>query len=86
MGINRLVLRKDVAIGECTTGRKTLFAHVKMLVIVLMVVLSDYALVTADYAVKVPEGLNPAQASSITCAELQHIKPLKKLKLNLVNE
>ena len=47
--------------------------------------MSDYALVTADYAVKVPEGLNPAQASSITCAELQPIKLLKKLKLNLVN-
>ena len=30
--------------------------------------MSDYALVTADYAVKVPDGLNPAQASSITCA------------------
>ncbi|CAD0137425.1 conserved protein of unknown function [Streptococcus thermophilus] len=48
--------------------------------------MSDYALVTADYTVKVPDGLNPAQASSITLVrELQLIKPLKRLKLNLVN-
>ena len=43
----------------------------------------DYALVTADYVVKVPEGLN--QAHLLLVRELQLIKPLKRLKLNLVN-
>ena len=35
-----------------------------------------------DYAVKVPDGLDPAQASSITCAGVQPIKLLKRPKLN----
>ncbi len=43
----------------------------------------DYALVTADYVVKVPEGLN--QAHLLLVRELQHIRLLKKPKLNLVN-
>jgi len=30
--------------------------------------MAEQCIVTADYAVKVPEGLDPAQASSITCA------------------
>lgn len=47
--------------------------------------MSDYALVTADYAVKVPDGLNPAQASSITCAGVTTYKAIKELKLNQVN-
>ena len=41
----------------------------------------DYALVTADYAVKVPEGLNPAQASSITCAGVTTYKAIKEAKV-----
>ena len=43
--------------------------------------MSDYALVTADYAVKVPEGLNPAQASSITCAGVITYKAIKEAKV-----
>ena len=43
--------------------------------------MSDYALVTADYAVKVPEGLNPAQASSITCAGVTTYKAIKEAKV-----
>ena len=39
------------------------------------------ALVTADYAVKVPEGLNPAQASSITCAGVTTYKAIKEAKV-----
>ena len=38
-------------------------------------------LVTADYAVKVPEGLNPAQASSITCAGVTTYKAIKEAKV-----
>ena len=39
--------------------------------------MSEYCLVTADYAVKVPEGLDPAQASSITCAGVTTYKAIK---------
>ena len=38
-------------------------------------------MVTADYAVKVPEGLNPAQASSITCAGVTTYKAIKEAKV-----
>lgn len=40
--------------------------------------MSDYAVVTADYAVKVPDGLDPAQASSITCAGVTTYKAIKE--------
>lgn len=43
--------------------------------------MSDYALVTVDYAVKVPDGLNPAQASSITCAGVTTYKAIKEAKV-----
>lgn len=35
----------------------------------------------SDYAVKVPEGLNPAQASSITCAGVTTYKIIKEAKV-----
>ena len=40
--------------------------------------MSEYAVVVADYAVKVPEGLDPAQASSVTCAGVTTYKALKE--------
>ena len=43
--------------------------------------MSDYALVTANYVVKVPDGLNPAQASSITCAGVTTYKAIKEAKV-----
>ena len=43
--------------------------------------MSEYALVTADYTVKVPDGLNPAQASSITCAGVTTYKAIKEAKV-----
>lgn len=43
--------------------------------------MSEYALVTADYAVKVPDGLNSAQASSITCAGVTTYKAIKEAKV-----
>ena len=47
--------------------------------------MAEQCIVTADYAVKVPEGLDPAQASSITCAGVTTYKLLKYQILNLVN-
>ena len=69
----------------CTTGRETLCRSVKNAGYNVDGGMSDYALVTADYAVKVPEGLNPLKPHLLLVLELQPIKPLKKLKLNLVN-
>ena len=60
----------------CTTGRETLCRSVKNAGYSVDGGMSDYALVTADYAVKVPEGLNPAQASSITCAGVTTYKAI----------
>ena len=64
----------------CTTGRETLCRSVKNAGYSVDGGMSDYALVTADYAVKVPEGLNPAQASSITCAGVTTYKAIKEAK------
>lgn len=44
--------------------------------------MAEQAIVTADYAVKVPENLNPVQASSITCRGVTRIKRLKYLLSN----
>ena len=48
--------------------------------------MAEQCIVTADYAVKVPEGLDPAQASSITCAGVTTYKAIKRSKkLNQAN-
>ena len=39
--------------------------------------MAEQCIVTADYAVKVPEGLDPVQASSITCAGVTTYKAIK---------
>ena len=65
----------------CTTGRETFCRSVKNASYSVDGGMSDYALVTADYAVKVPEGLNPAQASSITCAGVTTYKAIKEAKV-----
>lgn len=62
----------------CTTGRETLCREVKNAGYSVDGGMSEYAVVTADYAVKVPEGLDPAQASSITCAGVTTYKALKE--------
>lgn len=62
----------------CTTGRETLCRSVKNAGYSVDGGMSEYAVVTADYAVKVPEGLDPAQASSITCAGVTCYKALKE--------
>lgn len=62
----------------CTTGRETLCRSAKNAGYSVDGGMSEYAVVTADYAVKVPEGLNPAQASSITCAGVTTYKAIKE--------
>lgn len=43
--------------------------------------MATQCIVTADYAVKVPDGLDPAQASSITCAGVTTYAAIKAAKL-----
>ena len=62
----------------CTTGRETLCRSVKNAGYNVDGGMSEYAVVNADYAVKVPEGLDPAQASSITCAGVTTYKAIKE--------
>ncbi|MCS4488016.1 alcohol dehydrogenase AdhP [Streptococcus sciuri] len=62
----------------CTTGRETLCRSVKNAGYSVDGGMSEYAVVTAEYAVKVPEGLDPAQASSITCAGVTTYKAIKE--------
>lgn len=62
----------------CTTGRETLCRSVKNAGYNVDGGMSEYAVVTADYAVKVPEALDPAQASSITCAGVTTYKAIKE--------
>lgn len=61
----------------CTTGRETLCRKAKNAGYSVDGGMSEYCLVTANYAVKVPEGLDPAQASSITCAGVTTYKAIK---------
>ena len=51
-----------------------------MLVTLLMEEWLNNVSLLADYAVKVPEGLDPAQASSITCAGVTTYKAIKEAK------
>ena len=65
----------------CTTGRETLCRTVKNAGYSVDGGMAHQCIVTADYAVKVPEGLDPAQASSITCAGVTTYKAIKEGKL-----
>ena len=51
----------------CDTGRETLCRTVKNAGYSVDGAMATQCIVTADYAVKVPDGLDPAQASSVTC-------------------
>lgn len=62
----------------CTTGRETLCRSVKNAGYSVDGGMAQECIVTADYAVKVPEGLDPAQASSITCAGVTTYKAIKE--------
>lgn len=61
----------------CTTGRETLWRSVKNAGYTVDGGMATHCVVTADYAVKVPDGLDPAQASSITCAGVTTYKGIK---------
>ena len=65
----------------CTTGRETLCRAVKNAGYSVDGGMAEQCIVTADYAVKVPEGLDPAQASSITCAGVTCYKAIKEAHL-----
>ena len=65
----------------CTTGRETLCRTVKNADYSVDGGMAEQCIVTADYAVKVPEGLDPAQASSITCAGVTTYKAIKEAQL-----
>lgn len=65
----------------CTTGRETLCRTVKNAGYSVDGGMAEQCIVTADYAVKVPEGLDPAQASSITCAGVTTYKAIKEAPL-----
>ena len=65
----------------CTTGRETLCRTVKNAGYSVEGGMAEQCIVAADYAVKVPEGLDPAQASSITCAGVTTYKAIKEAQL-----
>ena len=62
----------------CTTGRETLCREVKNAGYTADGGMAQQCIVTADYAVKVPEGLDPMPASSITCAGVTTYKAIKE--------
>ena len=61
----------------CVTGNETLCRSVLNAGYTADGGMAEECIVTADYAVKVPEGLDPAQASSITCAGVTTYKAIK---------
>lgn len=61
----------------CVTGNETLCRDVLNAGYTVDGGMAEKCIVTADYAVKVPEGLDPAQASSITCAGVTTYKAIK---------
>lgn len=61
----------------CTTGRETLCRDVKNAGYTVDGAMAEQVIVTADYVVKVPENLDPAAASSITCAGVTTYKAVK---------
>ena len=61
----------------CVTGRETFCRSVLNAGYTIDGGMATHCVVKADYAVKVPEGLDPAQASSITCAGVTTYKAIK---------
>ncbi|MBT0728052.1 alcohol dehydrogenase AdhP [Rosenbergiella australiborealis] len=61
----------------CNTGRETLCRSVKNAGYTVDGGMAEQCIVHADYAVKVPDGLDSAAASSITCAGVTTYKGLK---------
>ncbi|WP_428944755.1 alcohol dehydrogenase AdhP [Pantoea sp. FN060301] len=61
----------------CTTGNETLCRSVQNAGYSVDGGMAEECIVAADYAVKVPEGLDPAAASSVTCAGVTTYKAVK---------
>ena len=61
----------------CVTGNETFCRNVQNAGFTVDGAMAEQCIVEADYAVKVPEGLDPAQASSITCAGVTCYKAIK---------
>lgn len=61
----------------CNTGNETLCRDVKNAGYSVDGGMAEECIVTADYAVKVPDGLDSAAASSITCAGVTTYKAVK---------
>lgn len=65
----------------CVSGNETLCRSVKNAGYTVDGGMAQKCIVTADYAVKVPEGLSSEAASSITCAGVTTYKALKVSKI-----
>lgn len=61
----------------CTTGRETLCRDVKNAGYTVDGAMAEQVIVAAEYTVKVPENLDPAAASSVTCAGVTTYKAVK---------
>ncbi|WP_284139764.1 MULTISPECIES: alcohol dehydrogenase AdhP [unclassified Virgibacillus] len=61
----------------CVTGRETFCLYSKNAGYSVDGAMAEQCIVAADYAVKVPEGLDPEQATSITCAGVTTYKAIK---------
>ncbi|GAF41981.1 ethanol-active dehydrogenase acetaldehyde-active reductase [Agrilactobacillus composti DSM 18527 = JCM 14202] len=61
----------------CNTGRETLCRNVKNAGFTVDGAMAQQVIVDANYAVKVPDGLDPVEATSLTCAGVTTYKALK---------
>src|SRR5699024_3007216 len=62
----------------CLTGRETYCRQAKNAGFSVDGAMAEQCIVSADYAVKVPEGLDAKQATSITCAGVTTYKAIKE--------
>ncbi len=69
----------------CNTGNETLCRNVKNAGYTVDGGMAEECIVVADYAVKVPEGLDSAAASSITCAGVTTYKAVKISHIKLAS-
>ncbi|GEK35641.1 alcohol dehydrogenase AdhP [Kurthia sibirica] len=65
----------------CNSGRETLCREVKNAGYTVDGAMAEQCIVSADFAVKVPDGLDPAAASSISCAGVTTYKAVKESKI-----
>lgn len=65
----------------CVRGKETLCRNVKNAGYTVDGGMAEECIVTADYAVKVPDSLDPAAASSVTCAGVTTYKAVKEANI-----